>query len=406
MNLANKLSQTVSNKINAVGGNLIKDVVDKLGFSGPEPSGTPQKIIEKDPFLDPSKVLMYPPNIGSDSNGHYIQFFIRNKKDVKFELKGNTLTSSNIIRKTTKSGDKSVTTTEIDPKDTANHKYETPEDDVKIGIINKAGSQRIGTSIALYMPTSITNELAASYEEKATRITPQAAGALGAAAAFKSGNGGAASGAMASMVSGMYEDEMKKQIPHLFEMMGARHGIAYNDRTQIFFKGMGKRAFSFTFKFLPKSEKESLVVDDIVRTFRFFAAASYAGADDVLDIEEDMKAVGKELAKQKPKEEKKKGEKKKGSGERGKSGGWVMLKEPQTFEIVYMYKDKRNEFLNRISYCVLESVKVTQNAEQSKFFHPAAGEKKNGSPAPLQTEMVLAFKEQEIITKDKIQKGY
>jgi len=37
------------------------------------------------------------------------------------------------------------------------------------------------------------------------------------------------------------------------------------------FTGIGRRDYTFTFKFAPKNEKESLMVDDIIETFRYYA---------------------------------------------------------------------------------------------------------------------------------------
>jgi len=139
---------------------------------------------------------------------------------------------------------------------------------------------------------------------------------------------------------------------------------------------------------MPKSAKESERVDEIVRMFRFYGSPSYMNSKSTEQIGSDGTKVNS------------------GSGgtNRGSSGGWAVMRQPQIFEIVYMYKDKRNEYLNRISHCVLDSFSVTYNGDNNKFFNPTS--KKSGSPAPIETQIDLAFKEIEIITKDKINQGY
>lgn len=59
-------------------------------------------------------------------------------------------------------------------------------------------------------------------------------------------------------------------IPGLSQAAG-RKGFAYNPNMEVFFKIANFRKFNFTFPFLPKSEKESLQVRNIVRFFERYS---------------------------------------------------------------------------------------------------------------------------------------
>ena len=76
---------------------------------------------------------------------------------------------------------------------------------------------------------------------------------------------------------------------------------------------------------------------------------------------------------------------------------------PATFEIKYMFRNKENEFINRISTCVLESCNVTYGGERVQFFRPSSDGR--GAP-PVETAIELQFKELEIITREKLKVGF
>ena len=129
---------------------------------------------------------------------------------------------------------------------------------------------------------------------------------------------------------------------------------------EVVFEGMERRDFSFTFKMMPKSKEEAVNVDNIVRTFRFYSAPSF-----------DPK---------------------------GTSRTFIV---PATFDIEYFYQGGRNNFLNRISTCVLTNCNVTFGGERVQFFKPLG----KGAP-PVETSIELSFKELEVITREKINEGF
>ena len=132
-------------------------------------------------------------------------------------------------------------------------------------------------------------------------------------------------------------------------------GTVTNNRQELMFNGIEKRSFSFDFKMVPKSEKESENIRNIVDLFRFHAMPEFF------------------------------------------EGSERTLVSPSTFDIKYMHKNGEHEFLNRISTCVLESVDVKYGGDRTQFFV---------NNAPSQTEISLAFRELELITKERIRDGY
>ena len=77
------------------------------------------------------------------------------------------------------------------------------------------------------------------------------------------------------------------------------------------------------------------------------------------------------------------------------------LKIPNTFDIKYMYVGRENQYLNKISTCVLESMNVTYGGDRYKTFDG----NEDGAP-PVETTITLNFKEMELITKQRAEEGF
>ena len=77
------------------------------------------------------------------------------------------------------------------------------------------------------------------------------------------------------------------------------------------------------------------------------------------------------------------------------------LRVPNTFDIKYMYVGRENQYLHKISTCVLENMNVTYGGDRYKTFDG----NEDGAP-PVETTMTLNFKEMELITKQRAQEGF
>ena len=90
-----------------------------------------------------------------------------------------------------------------------------------------------------------------------------------------------------------------------------------------------------------------------------------------------------------------------------KAANGRILTIPDTFDIQYMYLGKENPYLNKISTCYLKDVQVQSGGDKYQTFepsvHPVSGKM---DPAPQKTSLTLAFKEIEIMTRDRIMEGY
>ena len=74
---------------------------------------------------------------------------------------------------------------------------------------------------------------------------------------------------------------------------------------------------------------------------------------------------------------------------------------PNTFDIQYMYAGVENQYLHKISTCVLETMNVTYGGDRYKTFEANA----NGAP-PVEVQITLAFKEMDLITREKANQGF
>lgn len=130
--------------------------------------------------------------------------------------------------------------------------------------------------------------------------------------------------------------------------------VATNPFREVIFESVSPREFNFTYTFLPRSPLEVQNVKNIIDLFKFH--------------------MHPEL-----------------------SAGGLFYVYPSEFEIVYYYQGKENRFINKISTCVMTDMDVKYGGEYFSTF-------KDGAPAEI--SMTLSFRELELLTKERIVKGY
>ena len=138
-------------------------------------------------------------------------------------------------------------------------------------------------------------------------------------------------------------------------------GRAENPFVEVLFNTMGLRAFTYNFNFAPRNEAETNEIQQIIQLFRFHMAPELQGVN----------------------------------------SRYLTL--PSEFDIHYMYKAQdgqayENDYFTRIGTCVLESVNTN--------YTPGDKVRTFESGAPTQITMSLAFRETEVLTKEKINAGY
>ena len=222
-------------------------------------------------------------------------------------------------------------------------------------------TRRISTAIALYMPQQITTGYQAKYSEDTIGIVAETVG--GAVLSAMSGGGfGGVMGALGAGVEEGFNTFLQKgaemAAPGAEAMMAIHQGKVITPKLELMFKSVGRRAFSYEFNFIPKSEKEAIEVEKIVLEFKLQMSADFAG---------------------------------------GGVQGQRRMTIPSTFDIEYMYKGQGNSHLHKISTCVLEKMDVTYGGD--KFVAYAGGR-------PQSTKISLSFSEMEIITKKRVKEGY
>ena len=236
--------------------------------------------------------------------------------------------------------------------------------------LKRPATHRLDTAIAMYMPQALNVTYGSRYVD--TEISPL----------------GAATGVLASKVLGgevrtfqeavktvgdKVAPEIKKRLQTaglgLADMVGATgareafeisQGEVITQRMELAFKNVNRRAFTYNFKMIPKNEKEAEEIRKIIFAFKF-------------NMLPEMTS--------------------------GRTG--VTMNFPNTFDIEYKFLQKENDYLHRVSTCVLETMSVTYGGDRFKTF-AAMG---NGAPV-VETTINLAFKELELITRERVEEGY
>ncbi|SVB38599.1 uncharacterized protein METZ01_LOCUS191453, partial [marine metagenome] len=355
----------------------------------------------KRPKLDP-KAFTFPldvtnPDQGLGNHGHYILFFINEQKNPKISFgkkEANARGSKNVDKaksenaipdKVTVSKSKAGGTTHerINNKLGVDHLIEGVSkkldwaaelDPEKGSVMSESKNSakavrkpttRLDTAIALYMPPTVSVSYSTNYTD-----TPIGSGAANAAKILQAKTVKEGMGiAMSDELNKELVEALKKvalgtvgAIPgmegtrELYEM---EQGYIFTNRMELAFKGLKKRGFQYIFKMIPKSEKEANEVRNIVTAFK-------------LNMLPEMK-----------------------------DSSIKRLKVPNTFDIKYMYVGKENEYLHKISTCVLENMNVTYGGDRYRTFES----NDEGAP-PVETTMTLNFKEMEQITKERAEEGF
>ena len=227
--------------------------------------------------------------------------------------------------------------------------------------------KRLDTAIALYMPAQVQVTYGAKYTD--TEVSALA-GALGQAVGDMSA-GASLSDTYNKVVPMVTEGLQKKALLMGADLLdgigisGAREAIEIGraaviaDRMQLAFKGVDRRAFQYTFKMIPRNSREADEIKKIVSAFKFNMMPEYKG---------------------------------------GQGSARDTLNYPATFNIEYHYRGKENTYLNRVSECFLENMQVSYGGDRYKTFDPHNSE---GAP-PVETSITLAFKEIEIMHREKM----
>jgi len=253
-----------------------------------------------------------------------------------------------------------------------------------------ADSVQAGAFIALYMPPNVSTTYTPNYTDV---NVGGFAGALIATVdmveAWLTGGDAAVHGkdamsSIESMAKSAIMTSLNTIAPGAKALTQIRSGRIISNKMELSFEGVNRREFTYTFIFIPKSEKEAKIVEQIIWMFKYYASPEYASSN-TREITSGP-ATGKVVS---------------DGAELGRS-----MTIPDTFEIQYMYQGSENHFLNKISTCFCTSVQVQYGGDRYVAYTPTENVRGQRGAPPQRTTLTLTFKELELITKSRIDQGF
>ena len=147
-------------------------------------------------------------------------------------------------------------------------------------------------------------------------------------------------------------------LPGIGAAVDKGRGFSQNPNSEMVFKSVPFRTFSFPYEFAPKNEKEKDEVQRIIEIFKFHMMPEKFGAG--------------------------------------------YLGAPSQFQITYMYRDGANMYIPKISRCALTDMNIDYSPEG--VFSTLKADSKGAMP--VISKMTLSFTETEIMTKQTTADGY
>ena len=343
-------------------------------------------------------IHQFPEDLGNNDFGHYILFHIFERSTSEYV--NPTFNSSAQVLKEVLDGVDQTIDTEInygakdvnaDPSEGITRSSRVSgrpiKEDIKLTANERSGFttsfnlRKAGKfikskdTIALYMPPNIEASYQMEYKASDTGLTGvlmQTAGLVGEGQSM--GDYLASQGTTANMntvAASIGEMLGTKGIAKLGGMLGAGDPAGQinkmlnetpNNALEAIFQNVGFRSFSYNFRFTPRSENEVRIVDDICKLFKFHASPERMHGE----------TVGRQL------------------------------RMPAEFDIFYMYQGTESKWYPMLHTCVLNNVDVTYGpGGETQHFRAV-----DGSPAPTEINLSLAFTETEVNTKEFINMGF
>jgi len=316
--------------------------------------------------LSGTEILTYPENVGEDPHqAHYIMFSIRKFVKGKFV---SVPTGNLIFSKTDDAGqyDMAGPKEEMEKvfRDTSGQTISQSSTKGKRSLtLSQRPLSKVIKNIALYMPASATVKYAMQYGDQ--EISQLADMGMDLMNYF---TGKASGGELMDMLkkkgavaaNRMGVGMLDTVAPGIKALEAIHEGRIITPRMELMFEGLGRREFSYSFTFIPKSRKETEIVDNIVKAFK-------------IHMHPPMTDTAREFGL------------------------------PDVFDIDYMSVGGRNTYLNKISTCYCTSMDVTYGGDRYTTYSPKGVK---DSPPPQQTKIDLSFKEIELIDRTRVEDGY
>ena len=240
--------------------------------------------------------------------------------------------------------------------------------------------------IALYMPAAVDVAYGLKYNEDTTSVLAEGAApiieaAVGLGQGIVKGTtdmaGGVAQvkksgGDALGKVEGLAGDAanaLRNQVVGA-KLSQQNKGKVTIDKKELFFEGVQRRTFSYTFSFIPASQTDSQIIFKIIESFKMAMLPNYT---------EGLVFEGTKSR---------------------------TLTIPDIFDIKYMHigqngQAAENRYLNKVSTCYLTDMSVKYGDDRYTTYTPDD----NGAP-PQKSSITLQFTEIEIVTKKQAQRGF
>ena len=312
--------------------------------------------------------IQFPSDLGNDEQGHFMIFYSISNKHSTLDQPFMKELGAGVSTGEGPAGGASYSVATL--------KSSRNGDSVKVGktprntVAAKSPTHtQVTGAVALYMPPGIKAEYSVENGETelglaglATKSIINTATAVDTEAqidAFLKGVGGFALDAAKKIGVGLGEGAGLGNITGALSKVS---GLAENPFVEVVFERVNPRKFTYSFNLQARTQKEVQDINKIITFFKFHMHP---------EMENDV------------------------------SGGRY-FKVPSEFEIHYAYNGQVNNYLNKISRCVLTGTSVDYGEGGFTTFRQFDDQ----GAAPVSINMTLSFTEAEILTKDMIMEGY
>ena len=230
--------------------------------------------------------------------------------------------------------------------------------------------QKTGTVIGLYMPPAVNVSYNMDYSEGEVGVVTEAvaglfkayqAGTLGVSSILKEAKSVGSTVVKQIALKGLSKVPFAEGAEDIYAQ---QTGAIIAPRMEMFFKGIGRRSFSFTFTFIPKDRIETKIVHDIIKEFKLGMSATFTTQGSTRDI-----------------------------------------KIPDMFSIQYMHINSQNQYINKIGKCYLKTIDVSYGGDKFVTYNEDTVAELDGV-APQKTTINLSFVEVEIMDRNNVEDGY
>jgi hypothetical protein len=319
--------------------------------------------------------IKFPRDLGNTDQGHYMIFYIISNNHSKFADKqfNEQLLGSAFVTETgtgDQAGDVETTYNVARLRDGRTNTAVKIGRPTKNSVTSTRPTHSVATAaVALYMPPGINVKY--SVDNGQTELGMAGLGVKTFAETSGAANDEAQMDAFLAGLQGTGLEATKRLGVGALEAFGAGDvsgaitkvtGFAENPFSEVVFKGVGHRDFSYTYNLTARNKDEVEDINKIITLFKYHMHPSLN-----FDV-----------------------------------AGGRYFKVPSEFEIHYAYQGQLNNYLNKISRCVLTGCEINYGGEEFTTFRQFD----NDGAAPVQISMTLSFTEKEIMTKETIAQGY